>query len=142
MGTYTVSKLTKVSECLEALEKSNQEKTDLLWDKQVIEKDIATKDDKGDLIAEQLQAAEVKLQAAVAAFPALTDGTRAKRDAETEICQLTELRNKLINRTETLGAIAFLDREDDLLVVDFKLLNVDTRIAEITTRKTELESVA
>jgi hypothetical protein len=138
---YNVNLLTTVSDCNAAIEKKTGEKSDLLVKKVVLEHDLSKGAVLANSIVIELQEILQTLPIKEAAYAVAAEG-KPKRDLETEINTLENRRNKLIDRSESSGGLAFISDQMEVEEIDFKVTQIDNLVAQITTRRTELESVA
>ncbi len=138
---YNVNLLTTVSDCTAAIEKKTGEKNDLLIKKVVLEHDLSKGEQRANSIATELQEIEATLPIKEAAYAQAAEG-KPKRDIQTEINTLENRRNKLMDRSESSGGLAFINDQMEVEEINFKVAQIDSFVAQATTRRTELESVA
>ncbi len=142
MNTYTVSKLTKVSECEMALEDLGQEKNNLQVRKSVIELDLTNKENRSTSVLTEMQSVDSRIAQLDTEMAGFTVGSDKYLVAEKERYDLLSRKSHLQLMIANSGSYSFIDRERDHTLINFKLSDVDDVIAQITTRKTELESSA
>ena len=135
--TYTVSALTKVSECETLIANAQKEKSALEYRKTGLERQHDHLTDTSEEVANQLDEVVSRLTQLEAQIPTMAEG-QDKKDALYEQAQLVLTRMDLERKQEKKGAIRIIDQEADLERVIHGIATMDEVISQVTARKAEL----
>ena len=135
--SYSVNKITTVVDCDLLLDWAVNEKSTLNL-KKLNEQSAANHYGSSSLqIDAELQGVNAELSASETIIAALPDG-KSKVEAIKKRTRQEYRKFLLVNRKESYGVVALLEKELDLANLDLELNEVDTFIAAVNTRKAAL----
>ena len=138
---YSVENLTEVTDCDMLLTLSQKEKADLEFKKLSAERLTTRYSENSVEIEATLQGVIAELEAVDTILAVVPEGP-TRDDLVNRKTRLEYKKFLLENRKASYGAVALLEKEMDLARINREILEVDTFIAAVNTRKAELEAEA
>lgn len=136
---YNTSKLQKKAECDQAIALANTRKKDLAYDQTVLQHGLDNKTESANNASIAMASVTAQIAGTEAAVAAMPDGP----DKTKQQSKLRRLNDRKDNLNDTLtegGNVVVLDTELEAKMISLQLAEIETYIAEVTTRKNALAS--
>ena len=134
---YSTSKLQSVIECDQAIALATERKTELIFDQTVQGHTLGSQEKSAELANANLISTNAQIVGAEAAIAVTADGP-LKNVLIGKLRRLNDRKENLTERMQKGGNIALLDTELDATLIASQLVEIDTYIAVINTRKSSL----
>jgi len=137
--TYSVQNLTQVADCNALLSWAAREKADLAFKKLSDERMTVRFAETSQEIEAILQGVIAEISATETIIAVLPEGP-SKEDAKERKTRLEYKKFLLETRKASYGTVALLEKEMDLARVNQEMVEVDSFMEAVTTKKNELET--
>jgi hypothetical protein len=135
--SYTTSKLQTKAECDKAIELANGRKEELIFDQTVSGRDLTDQEKSTAQTTASLVSTKAQITGTEAAIAVMPDGD-AKLDLQSKLRRLNDRKENLEERLQKTGAAALLDTELNAALLSAQVVEINSYISAVTTRKGEL----
>ncbi len=135
---YAAEKLLTAAECDQALNLANVRKDDLQFEQTVQGRTLNNQSESIALANAKLVAVSAEITGQQAALATLPEGHPNRRTIESKIRRLNDQKENLEERLESGGNAALLDDELDAGLLRAQIIEIDTYVSALNTRKAAL----
>ncbi len=135
--SYSTSKLQSKAECDKAILLANGRKEELIFDQTVSGRDLTDQEKSTAQTTASLVSTKAQITGTEAAIAVMPDGD-AKLDLQSKLRRLNDRKDNLEERLQKTGAAALLDTELNAALLASQVVEINSYISAVTTRKGEL----
>jgi hypothetical protein len=135
--SYSTSKLQSKAECDKAIELANGRKEELIFDQTVSGRDLTDQEKSTAQTTASLVSTKAQITGTEAAIAVMPDGD-AKLDLQSKLRRLNDRKENLEERLQKTGVAALLDTELNAALLASQVVEINTYVSAVTTRKGEL----